>query len=233
MSSLEERVEELEMKVVATQRATSKAQTQGRVLIVLIGLAAVVIPTVGYTLDPVPHPPVEGSAIRASEVQANFEHLVEAVTDVESRLAEAEVALAVNSATATIAGMSVSTSSTSIVAVPDLEVQLTTGGGEVVLQLQPNGPDTAFLTSTKSASGGAFTTIQFRRDNTVIAAQRTYTVNNGGSPALDTPLSAFSFIDSPPAGTYQYQVYWATGGGSGAQSTLHNAEFVAREIPSL
>lgn len=116
-----------------------------------------------------------------------------------------------------------STTNTSLTAVTNLTVTITTLGGPVLLMLQSGSTSNPGYLEVAPANVGGFSAF-FRGVTQLNYDLWSETVAVG----IAIPSASFQFIDTPTAGTYTYTVQVAA--GSGAQVLVYYCNLVAMEI---
>lgn len=113
--------------------------------------------------------------------------------------------------------------------VTNLSVTLTTNGRAVVLMLLADGIGSVYLVRSNALHTAQ---IDFVRAATTITSHSLQIGATGATGvSAELPLSSFSYMDFPAAGTYTYKVQAKVGNSAAsAQITINNARLIAYEI---
>ena len=216
-SDMARRIRRLEERTNAAERR-SRWTRVAAIALVFGGLS---LPFVANGLGTVPNTFVTGAAISASQMNANFQHLVDGITAVEDRF--------VASATPAVSPSSGAQSfpNTTYVSVTGLTASHLSSGNPVLVSLiadaDASNASYIFSNGLAGTSDGYF---QIERNGTPICQLRLQAEPAGTHPTI--PPGAITCLDdSPPAGTNSYTISVRTAGAGSV--ALINVRLMANE----
>lgn len=170
----------------------------------LVG-ALIAAPLAAWSLEPVPSPPQEAQVISAAAMNANFAHVVEAITALEDRAFE----LSAPSGVVSTDGLDCQGAAGC--PIDELSVTVTTTGRPVEIRLvQGTAMPVSRVSILEPGSGSSGLQVFFSRmpeddvNPTRVASMGYY--GNLGAVQVGLPSSAFAAVDTPDAGTWTYSV---------------------------
>lgn len=209
---LEQRIERLE-----AQKRTATPAMVGLLFGVTLLAALIGTPWLAYGLGPVPHGLANGTPVDATDLNENFQHIVDAVTAVEARFVVSPTPEASGS-------VDLATSNNSTYAdVTSLDVDVTTSGNPMMLGLVP-GPVAGGISRIYTTdTNGAACYLRIIRGSTPVCE----VIVEGGNQHAPTP-SLFCLDPTAPAGTHNYRVQARVGAG-GDTVAMSNMQLIAME----